>query len=232
MRTLYFHGMPGSPEELSLFDGIDTSSWIAPNRGELPPGATQSERFDLLAGLVREQCRAGPVRLVGFSLGAYVALETARRVHDETLTLDLISAAARLLNVDRFLSEWPVVAYLRWRGTGPSSGKEAGVDRADEGADHESWPLSGTEELAQDADPDRAKAAAPAKTKAVRLRPNAVGLLRMGGRSVARSAFSNSSRLVDKAVSDSEVFWLRYACAEWRLTGLVQRAARAWRLLP
>lgn len=102
MRTIYFHGMPGSPEELRLFDGIDTSSWIAPNRGELPPGATQSERFDLLAKLVRAQCRVGPVRLVGFSLGAYVALETASRLPDEALTLDLISAAAPL-NLGAFL---------------------------------------------------------------------------------------------------------------------------------
>ena len=96
MRTIYFHGMPGSPDELRLFEGIDTSKWIAPNRGELPKVASASERFDLLAELVRQHGREGPVRLVGFSLGAYVALETASRLPDFPLQLDLVSAAAPL----------------------------------------------------------------------------------------------------------------------------------------
>lgn len=96
MTTIYLHGMPGSPRELTLFPTIDPTGWLAPDRTAPRLKSGQRERFDRLTDLVREVCDQGPVRLVGFSLGAYVALEIARRLPAAPLSLHLISAAAPL----------------------------------------------------------------------------------------------------------------------------------------
>lgn len=96
-RTLvYFHGMPGSPAELSLFPGTPQRNWLAFDRSQLPPGLTAAQRFDRLAALIQEQAKSGPVGIVAFSLGTYVALEVAHRMPRMTMTLDLISPAAPL----------------------------------------------------------------------------------------------------------------------------------------
>lgn len=93
MTTVYLHGMPGSPRELALFRAIDTTGWLAPDRSA---PRVQGERLDVLTDLVREGCGQGPVRLVGFSLGACTALEIARRLPAAPLSLHLVSAAAPL----------------------------------------------------------------------------------------------------------------------------------------
>jgi len=96
MTTVYFHGTPGSPRELALFPSIDCADWLAPDRAALAHQVSQQERFDVLANMVQSACERGPVRLIGFSLGAYVALETARRLPEAPLALHLVSAAAPL----------------------------------------------------------------------------------------------------------------------------------------
>ena len=94
--TFYFHGMPGSPSELELFPSNATANWHAPDRGALPPNLSVQQRFDALAELIERRTQDGPIRLVGFSLGTYVALEVACRLSHVELNLVLVSAAAPL----------------------------------------------------------------------------------------------------------------------------------------
>lgn len=96
-RTLvYFHGMPGSPAELTLFPGTPQRNWFAFDRAQLAPGLCAAQRFDRLATLIRDHAKGGPIGIVAFSLGTYVALEVAHRLPGVTMTLDLISPAAPL----------------------------------------------------------------------------------------------------------------------------------------
>ena len=96
--TIYFHGQPGSPGELDLF-GTRPKGWIAIDRAENrgPDGPTH---FDALASEVRLRSGGRPAKLVGFSIGAYAALEVAARLPHLDLSLDLVSAAAPLSTGD------------------------------------------------------------------------------------------------------------------------------------
>jgi pimeloyl-ACP methyl ester carboxylesterase len=95
-NVVYFHGMPGSPDELAFFSAEARRTWFALDRGQLPAGLTAGERFDRLAAIVAGRAREEPVRIVAFSLGAFVALEVASRLPSAPLSLDLMSPAAPL----------------------------------------------------------------------------------------------------------------------------------------
>jgi pimeloyl-ACP methyl ester carboxylesterase len=95
-NPIYFHGLPGSPSELQLFGLGQKTDWFAPDRRLLNPQASLDEHFDALADTVRTQSAGGAASLVGFSLGAYVALEVAHRLPQLAITIDLVSAAAPL----------------------------------------------------------------------------------------------------------------------------------------
>ena len=99
-RTFYFHGQPGSARELRLFDSMDLRSWHVLDRSIVDPQAGLSAHFDRLATEVRVAMQGKPASFVGFSLGAYVALEVAARLPDQQLAIDLVSAAAPLSTGD------------------------------------------------------------------------------------------------------------------------------------
>lgn len=98
--TVYFHGMPGSRHELALFGGAVPAGWYAPDRSGLHAGLDFAGHCDALADEVRKLAAGQPVRLVGFSLGGFIALEVAHRLPDVPLTIDLVSAAAPLQTGD------------------------------------------------------------------------------------------------------------------------------------
>lgn len=88
---IYFHGIPGSADELRLA-GVDPAHFLAPNRGLIAIGKSGAEYFDALAENVGN---LGPtLHLVGFSLGAAAALQVAARLAGQVVKIDLIAAAA------------------------------------------------------------------------------------------------------------------------------------------
>ena len=92
--TAYFHGQPGAPGELALFGGAIPQDWWVPDR-RLAGGAF-ADHIAALAAELRRRAAGRPVRLVGFSLGAFVALAVAERLPDLPLDIMLISAAGPL----------------------------------------------------------------------------------------------------------------------------------------
>ncbi len=94
-RTFYFHGCPGAASELTLFSGVAPPPWTVADRTIAEEGSPE-EYLRQLSAQVGTVARERPVRLVGFSLGAFVALEVASRLPGLPVTLDLVSAAAPL----------------------------------------------------------------------------------------------------------------------------------------
>lgn len=96
---VYFHGCPGAPAEAVWFDAAARDAGVrlvALDRGLVEPGAVGSAYFEALAAEVDALAGGSPVRLIGFSLGAFVALQTALRLGSSLSRLDLVSPAGPL----------------------------------------------------------------------------------------------------------------------------------------
>lgn len=101
MTVVYFHGQPGSPAELDLVfaDARGRQGRVhAPDRATDRPDLPLAAYLDHLAADIVQRIPEGPIRLVGFSLGSYVAVEVGLRLEalGRGLSLDLVSAAAPL----------------------------------------------------------------------------------------------------------------------------------------
>ncbi|CAN5529994.1 alpha/beta hydrolase [soil metagenome] len=96
-RIVYLHGVPGGPVELALFGGAPFAGGdlYAPDR----TGAAPAD-WDALAAAIDARFGGQPVALVGFSLGAFVALQLAARLGDRVTRIDLVAAAAPLESGD------------------------------------------------------------------------------------------------------------------------------------
>jgi pimeloyl-ACP methyl ester carboxylesterase len=95
---VYFHGIPGSPEELALFgagDGI-----YAPDRAAVRLDLDLNAAFDALAADLAARFAGQPMSLIGFSLGSRAALEMAARLGDQVVRIDLVATAAPLESGD------------------------------------------------------------------------------------------------------------------------------------
>ena len=88
--TLYFHGLPGSAAELAGF-GPDIAARAAGFHV-----AARGGDFARLAAQTAAQFPDGPLRLVGFSLGAAAALRVAPHLGERVERIDLVSPAAPL----------------------------------------------------------------------------------------------------------------------------------------
>jgi pimeloyl-ACP methyl ester carboxylesterase len=125
---IYFHGIPGSAAELSLF-GPECAE-AASNFQVLPRTieVSDSHRYywDCLASSLKERFPGEPLKLVGFSLGAAAALRLAAILKDQVAEIALISPAAPLelgdytdtmAGASVFLSaqKWPSVFALQCR---------------------------------------------------------------------------------------------------------------------
>ena len=100
-RIVYFHGQPGSPAELGLVGAADLAARLgvqAADRALDAPAPGFQGRIAATAAALA--ANASPVRLIGFSLGAFVAMEVALRLADTApdlpVSLDLVSPAGPL----------------------------------------------------------------------------------------------------------------------------------------
>jgi pimeloyl-ACP methyl ester carboxylesterase len=96
---VYFHGLPGGSTELEAFGdatiGLKTKCFV-PNRQSMRKEISLDQSFDMLASAITTRFSTFSVRFVGFSIGAYVALEVANRMGPKVTKIDLVSAAAPL----------------------------------------------------------------------------------------------------------------------------------------
>jgi pimeloyl-ACP methyl ester carboxylesterase len=100
-QIVYFHGQPGSPAELTLIGAgalAEQAGLQAADRALQDPGPGFQGRISAEAAALAAQAR--PVQLIGFSLGAFVAMEVALRLAELApslpVRLDLISPAGPL----------------------------------------------------------------------------------------------------------------------------------------
>jgi len=97
--AVYFHGLPGAPEECAAFDAVARERGvrlIGVDRGTFAPRLDGEPYFKALAAEIATLAEGGPVHLLGFSLGAFAALRTAPHLGGQAVSVDLIAAAAPL----------------------------------------------------------------------------------------------------------------------------------------
>lgn len=112
LRTVYFHGLPGSAAELAGFGPA-----IARRAAGFHVAARGGDFARLAAGIAA-RLPEGPLRLVGFSLGAAAALRVAPLLGERIERIDLVSPAAPLQLGD-FLGEMVGAPVFRAALAGP-----------------------------------------------------------------------------------------------------------------
>jgi len=93
-RTVYLHGLPGSPAELSLAG--PGSAWTDPALVLAPDRNRLAEGVPALARQIKAWAGDSPIDLVGFSLGGAAALRLAPQLGQQVARIDLIAPAAPL----------------------------------------------------------------------------------------------------------------------------------------
>ena len=98
--VIYFHGAPGAPEECKIFD-LDGKShgltFICFDRFSVDASVNGEAYYKLLAEEISKKSAGKQVDVIGFSIGAFIALQTCRYMTDGTVkSLHLVSAAAPL----------------------------------------------------------------------------------------------------------------------------------------
>jgi pimeloyl-ACP methyl ester carboxylesterase len=97
--VVYFHGAPGSPEECKVFD-LDGKKhglkFVCFDRFAVDPSIKGEAYYKFLAAEISKLAGAKQVDFVGFSIGAFIALQTSRYMNHYVRNLHLISAAAPL----------------------------------------------------------------------------------------------------------------------------------------
>ena len=93
-RTVYLHGLPGSPAELSL--AAPGSPWTDRDRVLAPDRNALTADLPALARHIAAWAGNDPVDLLGFSLGGATALRLAPLLGEQVLRIDLIAPAAPL----------------------------------------------------------------------------------------------------------------------------------------
>ncbi len=97
--ALYFHGVPGAPLECARFEPAAREAGVrlvALDRQLVSPDLIGEPYFEALATEVEAITDGAPVHLIGFSLGAFVAIRTAIHLKVPVQGLHLISPAAPL----------------------------------------------------------------------------------------------------------------------------------------
>jgi pimeloyl-ACP methyl ester carboxylesterase len=97
--VIYFHGAPGAPEECRIFDLAGKKhglTFICLDRFSVDPPIDGEAYYKLLATEISRMTSGKQVDVVGFSIGAFIALQTFRHMTNGVGSLHLVSAAAPL----------------------------------------------------------------------------------------------------------------------------------------
>ncbi|MBL8513504.1 MAG: alpha/beta hydrolase [Betaproteobacteria bacterium] len=97
--VIYFHGAPGAPEECEVFDPIGKKhglTFICFDRFSVDYSINGETYYKLLAEEISKKAAGRQVDVIGFSIGAFAALQTCRYMASGVKTLHLVSAAAPL----------------------------------------------------------------------------------------------------------------------------------------
>lgn len=97
--VIYFHGAPGAPEECGIFD-LDGKNhdltFICFDRFSVDSSINGESYYKFLAEEISKKTAGKQVDVIGFSIGAFIALQTCRYIVDGVRNLHLVSAAAPL----------------------------------------------------------------------------------------------------------------------------------------
>jgi len=97
--VIYFHGAPGAPEECAIFDLYAKEqglTFICFDRFSGDYSIAGEAYYQFLAQEISKQAAGKEVDVIGFSIGAFIALQTCRYLGNGVRSLHLISAAAPL----------------------------------------------------------------------------------------------------------------------------------------
>lgn len=101
--VIYFHGAPGGPSEIDAFGAYAERNglrWACFERFVVAPELEAPAYFQHLATAIAELTDGAAVDLVGFSIGAFVALQVYPLLRQPVRGIHLLSAAAPLVNDD------------------------------------------------------------------------------------------------------------------------------------
>lgn len=96
---VYFHGAPGAPCEIDAFDQaarLHVLRIVCLDRFALTPSLTGEAYYQCLARAIDHLAGDWEPVFVGFSIGAFIALQTSRQMTHRVRHLHLVSAAAPL----------------------------------------------------------------------------------------------------------------------------------------
>ncbi|MFA5921978.1 MAG: alpha/beta hydrolase [Methylococcaceae bacterium] len=97
--VIYFHGVPGATEECAVFDVYGKENgltFICFDRFTIDSSIVGEAYYQFLAREISKLADGKQADVVGFSIGAFIALQTCRYLPDGVKNLHLISAAAPL----------------------------------------------------------------------------------------------------------------------------------------
>ncbi|PKD40607.1 alpha/beta hydrolase [Methylomonas sp. Kb3] len=97
--VIYFHGTPGSPDECEIFDLHGKQhhlTIICYDRSTIAPRLQGDVYYQCIADEIAKKVGANPVDFIGFSIGAFIALQVCRAMSGKVRSLHLVSAAAPL----------------------------------------------------------------------------------------------------------------------------------------
>jgi pimeloyl-ACP methyl ester carboxylesterase len=97
--VIYFHGVPGAPEEGRIFDRDGKAHdlrFICFDRFAINSSLNGESYYKRLAEEISKISKGNPVDFIGFSIGAFIALQTYCHMANHVKCLHLVSAAAPL----------------------------------------------------------------------------------------------------------------------------------------
>ena len=97
--VVYFHGVPGGIEECALFDvhaKTQNLRMLSLDRFSISNTLDREGYYQALAKQIKQIAGTEQISLMGFSIGAHVALEVSVALQDQVRHIHLISAAAPL----------------------------------------------------------------------------------------------------------------------------------------